>query len=40
MVHETFPEIQVVGVAGLVGSCRTETMRALFGADPKIAGSV
>ena len=31
---------EIVGVAGLVGSGRTETARALFGADPKIAGEI
>jgi ribose transport system ATP-binding protein len=29
---------ELVGVAGLVGSGRTEAMRALFGADPKTSG--
>ncbi len=29
-----------IGVAGLVGSGRTETARAIFGADPKIAGEI
>jgi ribose transport system ATP-binding protein len=31
---------EIVGVAGLVGSGRTETARAIFGADPKIAGQI
>lgn len=31
---------EILGIAGLVGSGRTETMRAVFGADPKVAGKV
>lgn len=31
---------EVLGIAGLVGSGRTETMRALYGAFPKDSGSV
>ena len=31
---------ELLGVAGLVGSGRTETMRAIFGADPKLAGQI
>jgi len=31
---------EILGVAGLVGSGRTETMRAIFGADPKKSGKV
>ncbi len=31
---------EILGIAGLVGSGRTETMRAIFGADKKEAGSI
>lgn len=31
---------EILGVAGLVGSGRTETVRAIFGADPLQAGSI
>lgn len=31
---------EILGIAGLVGSGRTETMRAVFGADPKVSGTV
>jgi ribose transport system ATP-binding protein len=31
---------EIFGVAGLVGSGRTEVMRAIFGADPMVRGSV
>jgi ribose transport system ATP-binding protein len=31
---------EILGIAGLVGSGRTETVRAIFGADKKTAGSI
>ena len=31
---------EILGIAGLMGSGRTETMRALFGADPQTAGRI
>jgi len=31
---------EILGVAGLMGSCRTETMRALFGADQPDSGEI
>jgi ribose transport system ATP-binding protein len=31
---------EILGVAGLMGSGRTETMRAIFGADPPQAGAI
>ena len=31
---------EILGVAGLVGSGRTEAMRAAFGADPKASGTI
>jgi ribose transport system ATP-binding protein len=31
---------EILGIAGLIGSGRTETLRAIFGADPKDGGEV
>ena len=39
-VSFTLHEGEILGLAGLIGSGRTETLRAIFGADPAQAGSV
>ena len=42
-VHDARVEVragQIVGLAGLLGSGRTETARAIFGADPPDAGTI
>ncbi|MDB6122217.1 MAG: mglA [Pedosphaera sp.] len=31
---------EILGIAGLIGSGRTETLRAIFGADPKASGEI
>jgi len=31
---------EILGLAGLIGAGRTETLRAIFGADPKAAGEI
>ena len=39
-VHLAIPSGEIVGLAGLMGSGRTELARAIFGADPLDAGTV
>lgn len=42
-VHDvslTVHEGEILGIAGLMGAGRTETTRAIFGADPKQSGSI
>ena len=36
----TLKKGELLGISGLVGSGRTETMRAIFGADPKESGTI
>ncbi len=40
--HINFSAVQgeILGIAGLVGAGRTETVRAIFGADPREAGQI
>lgn len=33
-------EGEILGIAGLMGAGRTETTRAIFGADPKQSGEI
>lgn len=42
-VHDVSFSVQkgeILGIAGLIGAGRTETLRAIFGADPKQSGAV
>lgn len=39
-VSFTLYEGEILGIAGLVGSGRTELVRLIFGADPKISGEI
>lgn len=39
-IHFTLHQGEILGIAGLAGSGRTEILRALFGADPVDAGEV
>ena len=43
LLHDVSFELrrgEILGIAGLVGSGRTETMRALFGVDPRSGGEI
>ncbi|MCR1898459.1 sugar ABC transporter ATP-binding protein [Irregularibacter muris] len=39
-IHFSLYEGEIVGIAGLMGAGRTETTRAIFGADPKETGEI
>lgn len=39
-VSFTLRKSEILGISGLVGSKRTETVRAIFGADPKESGEI